>query len=61
MMTRAYDERMYRAQPGKTSFYEERTGGGTSIAYASRCIATTCFPAYRQQACCSRAAIRYFR
>ncbi|MBL6853781.1 MAG: 3-methyl-2-oxobutanoate dehydrogenase (2-methylpropanoyl-transferring) subunit alpha [Alphaproteobacteria bacterium] len=52
MMTRAYDERMYRAQrQGKTSFYMKSTGEeATNIAYAFALHRDDmCFPAYRQQ------------
>src|ERR1700759_681417 len=52
MMTRAYDERMYRAQrQGKTSFYMKSTGEeATNIAYAYALHRDDmCFPAYRQQ------------
>ena len=48
LLTRAYDERMYRAQrQGKTSFYMKCTGRGghRDRGHASRSTATTCvFP-----------------
>jgi 2-oxoisovalerate dehydrogenase E1 component alpha subunit len=52
MLTRAFDDRMFRAQrQGKTSFYmkstgEEATSVATSMALASDDM---CFPSYRQQ------------
>jgi 2-oxoisovalerate dehydrogenase E1 component alpha subunit len=52
MLTRAYDDRMYRAQrQGKTSFYMKSTGEeATSVAYAVALEREDmCFPAYRQQ------------
>ena len=52
MLTRAYDDRMYRAQrQGKTSFYMKSTGEeATSVAYAFALDREDmCFPAYRQQ------------
>ncbi len=52
MLTRAYDERMYRAQrQGKTSFYMKSTGEeATNIAYAFVLHHDDmCFPSYRQQ------------
>jgi 2-oxoisovalerate dehydrogenase E1 component alpha subunit len=51
-LTRAYDERMYRAQrQGKTSFYMKCTGEeATSIAAAFALDrGDMCFPSYRQQ------------
>jgi 2-oxoisovalerate dehydrogenase E1 component alpha subunit len=51
-LTRAYDERMYRAQrQGKTSFYMKCTGEeATSIAAAYALDrGDMCFPSYRQQ------------
>lgn len=52
MVTRTYDDRMYRAQrQGKTSFYMKCTGEeATSIAPAMALErADMCFPSYRQQ------------
>jgi len=52
MLTRVYDERMYRAQrQGKTSFYMKCTGEeATSIAPAIALQPDDmCFPSYRQQ------------
>jgi 2-oxoisovalerate dehydrogenase E1 component alpha subunit len=52
MLTRAYDDRMYRAQrQGKTSFYMKSTGEeATNIAYAFALHRDDmCFPSYRQQ------------
>ena len=52
LLTRAYDDRMYRAQrQGKTSFYMKCTGEeAIAVAAAWRSTATTCaFPSYRQQ------------
>jgi len=52
VLTRAYDDRMYRAQrQGKTSFYMKSTGEeATSVAYAFALDREDmCFPAYRQQ------------
>ena len=51
-LTRAYDERMYRAQrQGKTSFYMKCTGEeATSVAAAYALDRDDmCFPSYRQQ------------
>jgi len=51
-LTRAYDDRMYRAQrQGKTSFYMKCTGEeATSIAAAYALAGDDmCFPSYRQQ------------
>ncbi len=51
-LTRAYDERMYRAQrQGKTSFYMKCTGEeATSVAAAFALDREDmCFPSYRQQ------------
>jgi 2-oxoisovalerate dehydrogenase E1 component alpha subunit len=52
MLTRAYDERMYRAQrQGKTSFYMKCTGE-EAVAAAAAMVLTRedmCFPTYRQQ------------
>jgi 2-oxoisovalerate dehydrogenase E1 component alpha subunit len=52
MLTRAYDDRMYRAQrQGKTSFYMKCTGE-EAVAAAAAMVLTRedmCFPAYRQQ------------
>jgi 2-oxoisovalerate dehydrogenase E1 component alpha subunit len=51
-LTRAYDDRMYRAQrQGKTSFYMKCTGEeATSIAAAAALDRDDmCFPSYRQQ------------
>lgn len=52
MLTRAYDERMYRAQrQGKASFYMKSTGEeAVSVAQALALRDTDmCFPSYRQQ------------
>ena len=52
MLTRAYDDRMYRAQrQGKISFYMKSTGEeAASVAYALALDkADMCFPSYRQQ------------
>jgi 2-oxoisovalerate dehydrogenase E1 component alpha subunit len=52
MLTRAYDDRMYRAQrQGKTSFYMKCTGEeAVSIAQALALEpGDMCFPSYRQQ------------
>lgn len=52
MLTRAYDDRMYRAQrQGKTSFYMKCTGEeAVSIAATSALERSDmCFPSYRQQ------------
>lgn len=52
MLTRAYDDRMYRAQrQGKTSFYMKSTGEeAVSIAQAAALERDDmCFPSYRQQ------------
>jgi 2-oxoisovalerate dehydrogenase E1 component alpha subunit len=52
MLTRAYDDRMYRAQrQGKTSFYIKSTGEeAISIAQALALDRNDmCFPSYRQQ------------
>jgi 2-oxoisovalerate dehydrogenase E1 component alpha subunit len=52
LLTRAYDQRMYRAQrAGKTSFYMKSTGEeavsvGAAMALGARDM---CFPTYRQQ------------
>jgi 2-oxoisovalerate dehydrogenase E1 component alpha subunit len=52
LVTRAYDQRMYRAQrAGKTSFYMKSTGEeavsvGAALALGN---ADMCFPTYRQQ------------
>jgi 2-oxoisovalerate dehydrogenase E1 component alpha subunit len=52
MLTRAYDDRMYRAQrQGKTSFYMKCTGE-EAIACAQAMVLSQedmCFPTYRQQ------------
>ncbi|HEY5072506.1 MAG TPA: thiamine pyrophosphate-dependent enzyme [Caulobacteraceae bacterium] len=52
MLTRAYDERMYRAQrQGKTSFYMKCTGE-EAVAVAQAMVLDRedmCFPTYRQQ------------
>src|SRR5215469_15508901 len=53
MLTRAYDDRMYRAQrQGKTSFYMKCTGEeAVAIAQAFALDRNDmCFPSYRQQA-----------
>ncbi len=52
LLTRAYDDRMYRAQrQGKTSFYMKSTGEeAVSIAAAAALEREDmCFPSYRQQ------------
>lgn len=52
MLTRAYDDRMYRAQrQGKASFYLKCTGEEAIAAAASLALEATdmCFPSYRQQ------------
>ena len=52
MLTRAYDDRMYRAQrQGKTSFYMKCTGEeAVAIAQAAALdFNDMCFPSYRQQ------------
>lgn len=52
MLTRAYDERMYRAQrQGKTSFYMKSTGEEAVAAAAVQVLTREdmCFPTYRQQ------------
>ena len=52
MLTRAYDDRMYRTQrQGKISFYMKSTGEeATSVAYALALEPEDmCFPSYRQQ------------
>ena len=52
MLTRAYDDRMYRAQrQGKTSFYMKCTGE-EAVAVAQSMVLSRedmCFPTYRQQ------------
>ena len=52
MLTRAFDDRMYRAQrQGKTSFYMKCTGE-EAVACAQALVLTQedmCFPTYRQQ------------
>jgi 2-oxoisovalerate dehydrogenase E1 component alpha subunit len=52
MLTRAFDDRMYRAQrQGKTSFYMKCTGE-EAVACAQALVLTPedmCFPTYRQQ------------
>jgi 2-oxoisovalerate dehydrogenase E1 component alpha subunit len=51
-LTRAYDDRMYRAQrQGKTSFYMKATGEEATSVAAAYALASDdmCFPAYRQQ------------
>ena len=51
-LTRAFDERMYRAQrQGKTSFYMKSTGEEAVAVAAAFALATDdmCFPSYRQQ------------
>ncbi|MGC1304934.1 MAG: thiamine pyrophosphate-dependent enzyme [Caulobacteraceae bacterium] len=52
MLTRAFDDRMYRAQrQGKTSFYMKCTGE-EAVACAQAMVLTQedmCFPTYRQQ------------
>ena len=52
MLTRAYDDRMYRAQrQGKTSFYMKSTGEEAVSVAAALALEPTdmCFPSYRQQ------------
>jgi 2-oxoisovalerate dehydrogenase E1 component alpha subunit len=52
MLTRAYDERMYRAQrQGKTSFYMKCTGEEAVAVAQAAALAPDdmCFPTYRQQ------------
>ncbi len=52
MLTRAYDERMYRAQrQGKTSFYMKSTGEEAVAVGAALALDgdDMCFPSYRQQ------------
>ena len=52
MLTRAFDDRMFRAQrQGKTSFYMKSTGEeATSVATAMALAGDDmCFPSYRQQ------------
>jgi 2-oxoisovalerate dehydrogenase E1 component alpha subunit len=52
MLTRAYDDRMYRAQrQGKTSFYMKCTGEEAVAAAAAAALdrGDMCFPSYRQQ------------
>jgi 2-oxoisovalerate dehydrogenase E1 component alpha subunit len=54
ILTRAFDDRMYRAQrQGKTSFYMKCTGEeAVAIAQAWRSTATTCaFPPTASRAC----------
>lgn len=51
-ITRAYDERMYRAQrQGKTSFYMKSTGEEATAIAAAHALdrEDMCFPSYRQQ------------
>ena len=51
-LTRAYDERMYRAQrQGKTSFYMKCTGEEATAIAAAHALdrEDMCFPSYRQQ------------
>ena len=51
-LTRAFDERMFRAQrQGKTSFYMKSTGEEAVAVAASHALASDdmCFPSYRQQ------------
>jgi 2-oxoisovalerate dehydrogenase E1 component alpha subunit len=52
LLTRAYDDRMYRAQrQGKTSFYMKSTGE-EAVAVAAALVLNRddmCFPSYRQQ------------
>ena len=51
-LTRAFDERMYRAQrQGKTSFYMKCTGEEATSVGAAHALASDdmCFPSYRQQ------------
>jgi 2-oxoisovalerate dehydrogenase E1 component alpha subunit len=52
LLTRAYDERMFRVQrQGKTSFYMKCTGEEAVSAAAAAALdpADMCFPTYRQQ------------
>ena len=52
MRTRAFDDRMYRAQrQGKTSFYVKCTGEEAVTAAQAAALEATdmCFPSYRQQ------------
>ena len=52
MMTRAFDERMYRAQrQGKASFYVKCTGEEAITAAQAAALESSdmCFPSYRQQ------------
>ncbi len=52
LLTRAYDDRMYRAQrQGKTSFYMKSTGEEAVSVAATLALEPTdmCFPSYRQQ------------
>jgi 2-oxoisovalerate dehydrogenase E1 component alpha subunit len=52
LLTRAYDDRMYRAQrQGKTSFYMKSTGEEAVSIAAAAALAPDdmCFPSYRQQ------------
>src|SRR5271170_6751517 len=52
MLTRAYDDRMYRAQrQGKTSFYMKATGEEAVAAAQAAALDRNdmCFPSYRQQ------------
>jgi len=52
MLTRVYDDRMYRAQrQGKTSFYMKCTGEEAVAAAAAMALSPDdmCFPSYRQQ------------
>jgi len=52
LLTRAYDDRMYKAQrQGKTSFYMKSTGEEATSVAASLALAPDdmCFPSYRQQ------------
>jgi 2-oxoisovalerate dehydrogenase E1 component alpha subunit len=51
-LTRAFDERMFRAQrQGKTSFYMKSTGEEAVATAAAHALASDdmCFPSYRQQ------------
>src|SRR3546814_2762943 len=51
-LTRAFDERMYRAQrQGKTSFYMKSTGEEAVAVAAAEALDRDdmCFPSYRQQ------------
>lgn len=51
-LTRAYDDRLYRAQrQGKTSFYMKCTGEEATSIAAAYALASDdmCFPSYRQQ------------